>query len=279
MWSTSGKHTGTNTVHLYIQLLSGKSALNMALHTTCMLMINSYTWPLNHPMQGPNGCLQICSNLMMTKPNLCLAPSTSWGRQNQLQPELLLVIPRCYLLTMFTTWGFLMDNTLKNQFHINKLTCSTFNQMMNIRRICSKLDRDTTQTIIQALVMPKLDYCNSLLLGLADYQLNKIQRIQNMACRIVCNLHIFDHVTPTMQDLHWLKIPKRIQFKIACLKYKCINGQAPKYLTHLLPRKQKTQQLCSSTSTNHISIHPAEVNISIQCLIPSSSSEAMEQHT
>ena len=71
--------------------------------------------------------------------------------------------------------GFFMDNTLKNQFNINNLTCLTFNQMLSIKRICSKLDHDTTKTVIQALVMSKLGYCNSLLLGLADYQLNKIQ--------------------------------------------------------------------------------------------------------
>ena len=120
--------------------------------------------------------------------------------------------------------------------------------MLNIRRICLKLDWDTIKTIIQALVMSKLNYCNSLLLGLANYQLNKIQRIQNMACRIVCNLHKFDHVTPSMHDLHWLKIPQKIQLKIACLMYKCINGQAPKYLIDLLPFKPKTWQLHSTTS-------------------------------
>ena len=126
--------------------------------------------------------------------------------------------------------GFFMDNTLKNQVHINNLTSLAFNQMLNIRRICSKLDHDTTRTIIQALVMSKLDYCKSLLPGSANYQLKKIQRIQNMAHRIVCNLHKCDHVTPSKHNLHWLMIPQRIQFKIACLMYKCIKGQAPKYL-------------------------------------------------
>ena len=136
--------------------------------------------------------------------------------------------------------GFFMDNTLKNQVHINNLTSLAFNQMLNIRRIHSKLDPDTTRTIIQALVMSKLDYCNSLLLGSADYQLKNIQRIQSMACRIVCNLHKFDHVTPSMHDLHGLMVPQRIQFKIGCLMYKCMKGQAQKYLTDLLPTKPKT---------------------------------------
>ena len=144
--------------------------------------------------------------------------------------------------------GFYRDNTLKNQFHINNLISSTFNQMLSIRRIHSKLDCDTTKTIIQALMMSKLDYCNSFLLGSADYQLNKIQQIQNMACRIVCNLCKFDHVTPSMHDLHWLKIPQRMQFKIACLMYNCINGQALKYLIDLLPSKPKIQQLQLSAS-------------------------------
>ena len=63
--------------------------------------------------------------------------------------------------------GFFMDNTLKNRAHINNLTGLAFNQMLNIRRIHSKLDHDTTRTIIQALVMSKLDYCNSLLLSSA----------------------------------------------------------------------------------------------------------------
>ena len=150
--------------------------------------------------------------------------------------------------------GFLMDNTLKNQSHINKLTSSTFNQLMNIRRIHLKLDWETTKYIIQALVISKLDYCNSLLLRSADYQLNKMQWIQNMACRIVCNLHKFNNVTSSMQGLHWLKIPYQIQFKIAHIMFKCLNDQAPKYLTDLLPSKQKTQQLHSSTSNRYPSI-------------------------
>ena len=135
---------------------------------------------------------------------------------------------------------FLMDNTLKNQSHINNLTSTTFNQLMNIRRICSKLDRETTKYIIQSLVISKLDYCNSLLLRSADYQLYKMQQIQNMACRIVCNLCKFNHVSSSMQDLHWLKIPYWIQFKVACIMCKCRNGQYPKYLTDLLPSKHKT---------------------------------------
>ena len=60
--------------------------------------------------------------------------------------------------------------------------------------------------MIQAIIQSRLDYCNSLLLGTPEYQLNKLQQIQNMACRIVCNLRKYDHITDSMKHLHWLKL-------------------------------------------------------------------------
>ena len=228
----------------------------MGLHTTCMLMTNSFI-KLSKPSN--TGAKEQCIKQL----ERCIAEIQKWmaanmlklnndktefimfGTKHQLKKTesastmTMIHNTKVLLVNHICNLGFFMHNTLKNQFHINKLTPSTFNQMLSIRRIHSKLDHDSTKTIIQALVMSKLDYCNSLLLESADYQLNKIQHIQNMACRIVCNLCKFNHGTPSMHDLHWLKIPQRIQFKIACLMYNCINGQAPKYLIDLLPSKPK----------------------------------------
>ena len=62
---------------------------------------------------------------------------------------------------------------------------------------------DTMKIIIQALVVSKLDNCNSVLAGKAGYQLDKLQCIQNMACRIITNLCIYDHIRENMKTLHW----------------------------------------------------------------------------
>ena len=79
-----------------------------------------------------------------------------------------------------------------------------------------------------------MDYCNSLLLGTADYKINKLQKLQNMGCRIIFGLHKYDHQSDCMKDLHWLKIKQCIQYKTAVLTYKCINKTAPKYLQDLI---------------------------------------------
>ena len=45
--------------------------------------------------------------------------------------------------------------------------------------------RRSTETLIHAFVSSRVDYCNSLLYGLPAYQLNKLQRVQNAAARLI----------------------------------------------------------------------------------------------
>ena len=84
--------------------------------------------------------------------------------------------------------GFMMDKFMKNSVHINHLSSCLYVMIKNITRIRPFLDKETCKTIIQALIISRLDYCNLLLLGSSEYQLDKLQRIQNMApCRVICN--------------------------------------------------------------------------------------------
>ena len=141
-----------------------------------------------------------------------------------------------------------IDQLLKNGPHINKLVSNLYLQLKSIYKICKKLDQKLWKIIIQAIIQSRLDYCNSLLLGTSDFQLHKLQQIQNMACRTVCNLRRYDHITNRMKDLHWLKIHQRIHYKVACLMFNCIRKSAPKYLMELILPVQQKQQLRSSLS-------------------------------
>ena len=84
--------------------------------------------------------------------------------------------------------GLHLDEELKHSTHVNKLTSISFNMIHNISRISHLLDIETTKTLVQALVLSHLDYCNSMLLGIPNYNINKLQCIQNMSVRIVLQL-------------------------------------------------------------------------------------------
>ena len=63
-----------------------------------------------------------------------------------------------------------------------------------------------TTIIIQVLVLSKIDYSQSLLLGILEYQLNKLKIVQNIACQMIGYRQKYDHMTQDLMDLHWLKI-------------------------------------------------------------------------
>ena len=125
---------------------------------------------------------------------------------------------------------------MKDTIYVNKLCSILYLTLKNIAKIRHKIDMDSTRILVQALVTSKLDYCNSLMLGSTEYNLTKLQRIQNSAACIVYKRRYVLHITPYLKSLHWLRIKDKITYKIAVLMFNCINGFAPKYLQDLVIR-------------------------------------------
>ena len=72
----------------------------------------------------------------------------------------------------------------------------------------------------------RLDQCNSLLYTLPESQIQKLQRIQNFAARLLTLSPKYNHcdITPILRELHWLPVKYRIIYKTLLLAYKCIHG-------------------------------------------------------
>ena len=94
----------------------------------------------------------------------------------------------------------------------------------------SSLNEESAKTLVHAFVSSRLDYCNSLLYGVSDELLQKLQVIQNAAARVVTGVRKFDHITPVLRELHWLPVRQRNRFKLAMIVYMCLRGLAPPYL-------------------------------------------------
>ncbi|KAK5930426.1 hypothetical protein CgunFtcFv8_026661 [Champsocephalus gunnari] len=97
-----------------------------------------------------------------------------------------------------------------------------------------QLTQKATQVLVQALVISRLDYCNSLLAGLPACAIRPLQLIQNAAARLVFNLPKCSHTTPLLRSLHWLPITARIHFKTMLLAYHAANGSGPSYIQDMV---------------------------------------------
>ena len=45
---------------------------------------------------------------------------------------------------------------------------------------------------------------------------------------------LLSSITQLLRELHWLKVPERIQFRLYVLAYRCLIGTAPSYLAETL---------------------------------------------
>ncbi|XP_071243680.1 uncharacterized protein [Salvelinus alpinus] len=122
--------------------------------------------------------------------------------------------------------GVILDTTLSFSTNIKAVTRSCRFMLYNIRRVRPCLTQEAAQVLIQALVISRLDYCNSLLAGLPACAIKPLQLIQNAAARLVFNFPKFSHVTPLLRSLHWLPVEARIRYKTMVLAYGAVRGTA-----------------------------------------------------
>ena len=71
--------------------------------------------------------------------------------------------------------GFHQDAEMKNAAHVNKLCGQLFPTLKIIAKVRQSLTKDATKILIQSLVLGRINYCDSLLLGTPKHHLNKLQ--------------------------------------------------------------------------------------------------------
>ena len=130
--------------------------------------------------------------------------------------------------------GVVVDSDMSMKPSFSSILKAGYYHIHNIGRIRKYLSADATQLLVRSFVTFRLDMCNSLLYGLPQTQLDRLQRLQNTAARLVTRTKKYSHITPVLQNLHWLPVKDRIDFKILLLVFKCLQGIAPTYLSELL---------------------------------------------
>ena len=130
--------------------------------------------------------------------------------------------------------GFILDSSLSKKDHVSKVCQLSYFELKRIGSIRNFLSVDATKILVTSCILSRLDYCNSLLIGSSDTLIDRLQKIQNNAARLIFRLPKSANISQQLMSLHWLPVKSRIQYKIASLCYHSLNNTAPSYLSDLV---------------------------------------------
>lgn len=130
--------------------------------------------------------------------------------------------------------GVYMDCHLSMDSHVNYLCKTTMYHIRQVGLLRKYLDKLATEKLIHAVISSRLDYANSLLLGVSSNNLSRLQTIQNTAARIVLRANRHSHITPLLNELHWLPVKQRVNYKLLLLAFRGFKLGTPAYLSNAL---------------------------------------------
>ena len=144
--------------------------------------------------------------------------------------------------------GIDIDKNLTFKEHIKKKCKIAMYNLYNIRSLRQHLNNKTTQTLIYGLVTSHLDYINAIYSTLPASTTKPLNRIQNLAAKLVLNSRDKD-ISSSMakQALHWLPIRERSIYKCLTILHPCVHGMGPGIISNLIKTKSSRRLLRSNS--------------------------------
>ena len=146
--------------------------------------------------------------------------------------------------------GVTFDLSLSFDCHIVKTVSSCISSLAQINRVKHVLDKSLLTLIIRSIVFSKLYYCSSVYANITASNISKLQAVQNFAARIIMKSRKFDHITPLLNELHWIPVKLHLLYRDAVLTFKCLNGTTPESLSQQFVRRADISGRCTRNSNS-----------------------------
>ena len=135
--------------------------------------------------------------------------------------------------------------------HISETCRACFYHICDLRRTRKSLSPDLAKQIAVALVISKLDYCNSLFHNMPEKDISRLQCSQNCLARMVTKAPWFSRSVPILKRLHWLPVQIRIDFNFFTITFRTQKYNQPAYMADLLVRP-KCSKYIRPTNANSL---------------------------
>lgn len=154
--------------------------------------------------------------------------------------------------------GVHMDRHMRFDKHIDEVYKKTMGILMYLNRIKDRLNTNMRISVVQTLGLSLINYCIKIYGTANQTQIHRVQKLQNFAAKIaVGKVRKYDHATPHINTLKWLKIEQKYMYDIGLFIFKILNNQVPSWVlplatigtTSLIQTRQQHNLIIPRTST------------------------------
>jgi len=132
--------------------------------------------------------------------------------------------------------GVHLSSDLSLDKHIYSVSATCFHRLCQLRRIRRLLGGELVVKLAQAFVTSPVDYCNAVLVAApkTTTDTDRLQRVLIAATQVISDTRKCDHRLSRVmhQELHWLDIPERVNYKLDILTHRYLLGKASVYLSN-----------------------------------------------
>ena len=160
--------------------------------------------------------------------------------------------------TVVRNLGMYIDRHLPMEANARHCAKTCFFHLRRIHQLRRYVNYDTMNTLICALILSRLDYCNS-----SQTTLHRLQPVQDAAARLLCGASPWKHAPPLLKQLHWLPVSSR---QLCTLMFDISHGTAPRYLTELVWRCDDSRlrsSVCGNFVVSRTRLHLTDKAFSI----------------
>ena len=127
--------------------------------------------------------------------------------------------------------GVYFDQFMSFESHIEHVCKKVMGVLIYLNRIKQIFEPQTRIIVVQSLALSLINYCFIVWGSTSNVHLSKIQKLQNFAARVADGkARKFDHITPYLNDLGWLRVKEKYEYEVCCFVFKTVRKYLPEWL-------------------------------------------------
>lgn len=161
--------------------------------------------------------------------------------------------------------GVHMDRHLTFDVHIDEVCKKVTGILMYISRMSGNFDTQTRTQIVQALALSTINYCSKIWGMANNTQIQRVQKLQNFAAKVaIGGARKYDHVTPIISKLKWLKIKEKCEYDICIAVFNVLRRNLPEWLFTFPTVNQALEHSIITRQGNYLFVQRTKTDIGLR---------------